>query len=306
MDPISLLTGLLSGAGGIVSSVIGQQQNAAAQQYQRQILEQLLQQYTNIPLPQLQQLVPNLLGNSAVGQLQGNPTLNADQMTQINNLAQEANQGGMTNADKAAMLLASNQAASNEQAQRSAIQNMLAARGLGGSGAAVGAMLAGQAQAQDRQAQAGQQAQVAARQRALQAMQTSGQMANQLAGQEFSQADTAAQAKDLFAQYNAQALTNAQQYNNQMAQQAFNDQMTKQNGISGAAGSLVGNVGATGAQQGQATAGIGQGISQGAAGLANYFRPTGGTSYGAGGGGTTTYGVNPNTTMVDPSKLPYV
>lgn len=296
MDPASLAGGLFGGIGGIIGGVLGQAQQQNAQQFQRDTLERMLQQYQNIPLPVLQKLVPTLLGQSAESQVSTDPKIQAAQMQALKGLQDEVSSGGMTQADQAAMNLAANDASQRERTQRSAVQNMLAARGLGGSGAAVGAMLAGEPQAQDRQAQAGQEAQVAARTRALQALQESGSLAGQIRGQQFTEADRAAQAKDLFTKYNATALDNGQQYNNGVAQQQYNNQLGKQNAVAGAAGSLATNVGATGAQNAAFTAGLGSGIGQFGAGVANQF--SGGLAAAA------PAAAPPSPTMTDPTKLP--
>lgn len=280
-NPVGDILGML---GGVIGGAIGQAQEGDAQNAQQVALQRIISQYTNISLPELKELAPVLLGASSEGALTGDPTTEAAQLSSLSQLQDEASKGGMTSADQAAQNLAMNEAGRRAQAQKQALSNLLAAKGLGSSGAAVGLQLGGVNSARETTANAAQQGQIAARQRALQAMQQSGNLATQIGQQRFQQQDTAARARDQWAKYNADAMSSANRYNAQLPQQRFNNQVGLQDKVAGAEGTAADAAKKAGDQQAGFTATLGNTIGQGLASTADDMMG-GGMMGGLGGGG---------------------
>lgn len=103
---------------------------------------------------------------------------------------------GMTDADKAAMDLARMQSAQAESARQKGLEQQFAARGMGGGGSEMAMQMMGGQGLSQQLAMQNAASQVAARQRALQAMQASGQLAGQGRGQSFQEASFRNQATD--------------------------------------------------------------------------------------------------------------
>lgn len=99
------------------------------------------------------------------------------------------------------------------QARQRAIQQDMTERGMGGSGANLLARLQGEQAAANTQAQQVGDLQAQAYRRALEANMASGQMAGQLAEQQFSRDTQRARAADAISQFNAQQRAAANQYN---------------------------------------------------------------------------------------------
>lgn len=230
----------------------------------------------------------------------------AAQVAAINRMAQIADAGAEgTPMQQAQMENTLSKMRNSVGAQRGAIENAMAARGT--PYALIQAALSTQALGQDQQ-QAhldAVNAQAAAYQNALNAMAQGGQMGNALQGQQNQQSNTVAQAANAMQQFNAQnqqqasqfnagnrqaanlynatnkqnvanqntATSNARtQYNAQLPQQTFANQMEKAKGMSGAAT----NAGNLYQQQGGQTAAINAGLLN----LGTEFLPKPGYAHG--------------------------
>ena len=115
-----------------------------------------------------------------------------------------AAQGGLTAADRARMALSRQEIGRDVRAQREADQSALAARGMSGSGQGVASMLAGQQYGAQALSSADYEMQIAAQQRALQAMQQSGAMAAQARGASFDEDAYRRSAIDDFNRWNTE------------------------------------------------------------------------------------------------------
>lgn len=111
---------------------------------------------------------------------------------------QDVAQGGLTEADRAMMALGRQQVGQQMRAARDADMQALQARGMGGSGAALASMLSAQQGGAMGAATADAQMQIAAQQRALAAMQQSGDLGTQMRGQSFNEEATRGSAIDDF------------------------------------------------------------------------------------------------------------
>jgi hypothetical protein len=108
----------------------------------------------------------------------------------------------MTAADRGALAEGQRQQGSFMRGQReSALQNA-AERGMGGGGAALAAQMAGSQDSASALASQNAQVNIAAQQRALQAMQAAGGMGSQMRGQSFGEANSRGTAADRFTMAN--------------------------------------------------------------------------------------------------------
>lgn len=147
---------------------------------------------------------------SAFDGISTDPVLRQAQLDALKGLQAEGNAGGLTIQSRAALNEANALQAQRERGSREAILQNMAQRGMSGSGTELAAALQNQQASADRSAATGTQAAADARQRALQAMSASGQMAGSVRGQDFGEASTKAAAKDARARFNAsQRLTRA-------------------------------------------------------------------------------------------------
>lgn len=151
------------------------------------------------------------LDSTALGDARADEGSIAAQRRALQQLQGIYDAGGYTAAERAQMQQARMDALATEAQQRGAIQQQMAARGMGGSGAELAGMLsAGQGSA-NAMMMANNQATIAGQQRALQALQASGDVAGQMRGQSFGEAATRGQAVDDFNRTNLQRRDQYQQ-----------------------------------------------------------------------------------------------
>lgn len=249
-------------------------------------------QYIGDYLPMLEQI--EQLGPSAMEQVSIDPRLRQQQMSALEQLA-GLSQGGMSQADLAALELARRGAASEAQAKQGQILQEMQQRGQAGSGAELIARLKAAQSGADRQSSEGLQIARMAQERALQALSGMGSLAGNIRSQEYGEQSDLARARDVVNQFNTQnrqnvgqrnvqsqnqarlqnlsqqqrlaeqnvALRNqAEQYNKQLLQQQFQNQMAR---ASGMAGQYRGIADAASAQAGRTAdmyAGVGKGIGE--------------------------------------------
>ena len=131
-----------------------------------------------------------------------NPELVASQIGALRQM-ETLGQGRMTDVDRANMISGMQAEAQQERAAREAIMQNAQMRGVGGSGLEFAAQLQSQQNAANRANKANIDANVAAQQRGLQALQQAGQMATQFREQDFSQEARKSAAQDAINQWNA-------------------------------------------------------------------------------------------------------
>ena len=204
-------------------AILRQLEASIPQTYQQ---DQWLQDFTPEQLQQMQQLGPSAMENVAT-----DPRLQAAQMSALQGL-QDRSQSGYDATDRAAMAEAQMAAARQEQGQRGAIMQNMQARGMGGSGAELAAQLANQQGSANRMSATAGNIAGEGRQRALQAMMQSGQMAGQMQGADFNRQAQIAQARDQISQFNTTNNNKVQAQNNAMINQA---RMANQQGRQGVA-----------------------------------------------------------------------
>jgi hypothetical protein len=185
-------------------------------------------------------------GRTEYDRIHEDPALRSAEMSALQGFQQEANAGGLTVQDRAALQQAQDANAQRERGAREAILQNMAMRGMGGSGSELAAALENQQGSAMRNNAAGTQAAADARNRALQAMATSGQMAGGIRSQDWQQAAQRAASQDAINKFNAsQRLSRAGQVANvRLGKGALYNQEAGANmGMARGIGSGVGAIG---------------------------------------------------------------
>lgn len=194
------------------------------------------------------------------------PQFQQAQLDALNSLQDISSSGGMTTADKANLGQIASDEASQQRGAREAILQNAQARGVGGSGLELLSQMQNQQDSATRQSQRDLDVAGMAQQRALQALQAAGSLGGEMQSNEFGRKAEIAGAQDYINQFNAQnknqfslantgarndaqeknlaekqrisdantGTTNAQrQYNTQLAQQDYENQLKKASGVAG-------------------------------------------------------------------------
>lgn len=224
-------------AAGIAGGIIGQIASSGDQNQAAADIAAAQQAYGNVNVPTIQEQQWNLaqeqaagtlqpqaegtytMGQNAMAGIQTNPQYAAAQQAALASLQQQG-QGGLT-AQERANLINSNQAiAGQTNAQNAAIQQQMAARGMGGSGTQLAAQLANSQGSANQASNNANAINAQAQNAALQATAQGGNLASQLQGQQFGQQAAIAQAQNAINQFNTANTQNVAGYNTQAANQA--------------------------------------------------------------------------------------
>lgn len=304
----------------VVGGIIGNAMSQGDRDRASDILADIYNQYKNLQIPTIasQEISPEaytvagelasaeeiakLLGQTdALQNVQLDPRLAKTQMDNLQLLNKIATSGGMTPEDKAALQLALNRVEADQNARNQALLQQQDMRGVGSSDMAT-AMRSQQAQSSaNRAAEAALQTQAEARQRALNAMMASSDLARQMEGADYQRqaalaenlnqreaanvaAQNAAMARNIAqqnatAQFNLQNKQNianqnvstrnqAQQYNKGLVQQQFQNQLSRLSGMSGSGTNQAQNLQNQAQQTANMWSGIGSGAGQGIMGYA--------------------------------------
>jgi hypothetical protein len=311
----------LGGAAALAGGIGNYLANSSAADRAQAIQNQALQEWLKVQIPDpaqqklaLQQFVlqgkldPKLesaiqANPSQFQKIVTNPTYNSAKLSALNQLQQIGNQGGLRLQDRAALQDAQQQSIDKERGDRMAIQNQMAQRGLGGSGFDVAAQLQAQQSGADRNAQSSLDVAAQAQNRALQSIQSAGDMASKFQGQDFDQAAQRAAAEDRINLFNTQNMQDVQQrntsaqnqaqyqnlsnqqkiadqnvqqnnyqqeYNKKLAQQQFDNQSKLASGMAGQYGNLANIAQTQGQNLGNLYSNMGSGASGAASSYANY------------------------------------
>lgn len=215
-------------------NVIGEVQAGDDEAAKRAILRRIIEQYENLPEPELEAIQAELLGPSQAGQVRGDPAMREAQLNVLNKLRGIEDAGGMTLEDRAAYNQTLGQAARQESAGRAQIRNQMQARGVANSGADLAMQLQNQQASAERANQAGLDMAGQAQKRYLQSILGRGQAAGQMRGQDFGEQMQAAQARDAFAKYNADAMNRANYYNKaERPNQMYKNSLSRLEGMTG-------------------------------------------------------------------------
>lgn len=261
--------GLLGGLTKSLFGGGGEGDNSAALEAVKNIPLPVLREYYPELYKQVVSLNPEMdtavnLGPSKMEGVSTDPSLRAAQMSALNKLQEVGSAGGRDAQFLSDAAKLQSDVNTNLQGQEGAIQQNMAARGMSGGGSELVARQMAAQNAANRQSQAGLDLNAQAQQRALQALMQSGQLGGQMQAQDFGQQSQKAQAADAISRFNAQNQQNvmssntanknqaqqynaqnqqnianqnvgqnnqAQQYNLGLAQQNFNNQVTKASGV---------------------------------------------------------------------------
>lgn len=191
--------------GGALGAMAGDKDAGEARRKQLLLLQQMYQSYDNInPLLQAETEEAYNFGPSAYEQIaaQMDPATRNAQMAALQELQRVGLSGGMDEQSRAQQAQALAASAQQTRAQQGALLNSYAARGMGGSGAALGAALSAQQGAAQSNAMGGLQAAADSRSRQLAALRDSGALASQVRGMDYGQASDLAGARDRVAEAN--------------------------------------------------------------------------------------------------------
>ena len=254
MDPftITMIIGLAISAGGAIVSEIGSAQERA---YAESLMRQAMDETGKINLPKLEQLTAEKLGTTNLSKIVTDPQLALAQYNSLNKMGEIADSGGMTMEDEAVLNKSLGRASQQNTANRNAISNQMASRGMSNSGAELAMMLDAQQDAADFSGQAAMDTAGMAQKRAFDAIMARGNMAGQMRAQEYGEKSDAARAQDEIDRYNNQMKWQEGAYNNSMAQQGFQNQMQKQGELNKARMGMAGYQQAEADRQQQVIAG---------------------------------------------------
>lgn len=249
---------------------------------------EMLQQMGQLD-PRLEQNINN--GQSELNNIQVDPRLRQSQLDALTSLQDISSNGGMTLQEKANMQKMLTDIGASDRGRRQAITQGMQQRGIAGSGLELAQQLQNAQDASQTASQQGLDIQAQAQQRALQALQQGGQLGGQIEDRAYGQKANAAQAQDLINRFNTQNQLGVQQRNTAsmntaqqknlaeqqrvadtnvgnrnlatqrnlgLQQQQFQNQLSKANAATGAAGTLAGNYNQAGQNTKNQVGGIAQ------------------------------------------------
>lgn len=215
----------------VLGGVLGAEEGRKGRRASRQASERALQQFQGIDIPDSEKMKLYLEGLQQVGEydpileeyialqpsameeIQVDPRLAESQIDVLSALEQIVGQGGMTDADLAALEMTRRNVAQEEAARQNAIMQNLQQRGIAGSGSELATRLMSSQASADRNLQQDLQTQQIAQQRALQALAQQGQLATQLRQQQFGEQTDVASARDVVNRMNLQNQMQTQRQN---------------------------------------------------------------------------------------------
>ena len=179
-------------------------------------LEEALAGYRALQNPDINQ---QLIGQSSLDTM--DPTARNATLAALQQMQGVATQGGMTAIDKSRLQQIQDQTATQARGAREAIAENAAQRGIGGSGFELAQSMLGQQAASDSAARQAVDVNSAAQQRALQAMQQTGQLGGQINAQDMAKAN---------------ALDAIKEFNTGVRQQQYENDFNKAQGMAGVYG----------------------------------------------------------------------
>ncbi|MDX2015561.1 MAG: hypothetical protein SFW67_35540 [Myxococcaceae bacterium] len=272
MEPVSAI---IAGASALLGPIIGAIGRALAEgdfREARRLRQQIADSYGDNLLPVLDDLVAQEVGPSAFEALREDAGLRNEATSTMRELRNVYENEGMGAADEAALQLAqragSNQAAGQYQGLAAGARQRL------GANSGVLAALYSQA-GQQAAAVTGEQAlqaQVSARQRALQALQAGGELARGIRSDDYRAASDKASSQDAISQFNAEARTRTALANNEVEQTRYGNRLTLLDRRNDALRDVADDYVNRGNQTVATASGIGQGVTQAGSAAADMFR----------------------------------
>jgi YD repeat-containing protein len=218
MSWVGLVTQIAGNAAGQIASSMDKDEAM-------RLIKASVDEYGKINVPKLQQLFLQQNGPSAFEKIHDDPQYRAQQAAADAQLNDVINSGGLTLADKAALNRIRNRTSRTASAGRHAIEQGMAARGTLDSGSQLAMELAGNQDAAQAAAEAGEQTAGAAQARLFAAIRERASQAGQGLDRSYRQQADAARAKDAIAAGNTAIANVGKMYNANLPQQDFNNQM---------------------------------------------------------------------------------
>lgn len=276
---VPLIVGASIGAAGLIASIIGAAIAEGKYDEARRIREQFASEYGDENLPQLDELVSKQLGPTELSLIREDETLRGSQVDALRKLEDVYRTEGMTEADQAAMRLADIGAQQRASSDYQSMQQALAARGQSMNPALASAMAQqSSGKVLEQTSQNRLQAQVAARQRALQALEGSAQLAGGIRSADWTKKSQVASAADAINRWNAQSTMDTAAKNLERLQLNFQNRMALKSGRERVRLGMANDLQAQGDRIAQIGGGMAGGLIQGGAGLigeSEYFRKGG-------------------------------
>lgn len=245
-----------------------------------------------------EQAEAKLLSSNAFNDIQTDPNLKGAQMQALTALQNTGTEGGLTAIDKAQLQDITNSQNQEAKGRLGAIQSNARERGVGGSGLELAAELQNEQESANRASQQGTDVAAQAQARALQALVAAGNQGSTMEAAEYGQAANKAAAQNAIDKFNAQTMNATNQgnvntaneaqaanlaasqgianantgisntnktYNAAQAQQDFNNQMGKAQGVAGTLNNWANDASAQAKADKAADIGIVSGALNGAA-----------------------------------------
>ena len=250
-------------------SLLGQGKADGLNAQQADLLRQIYEELRNVPLPELERVTAEQLGPTAMEGVRSDPEQRGQQLEVMEELRNIFENGGFNIEDRAAMNEMLNRSNVAGSAQRRGLEADFQQRGQLGAGAqlALGNMNA-QGTANRANTSALAIGAEGAKRRSA-AMRDYADLAGDIRRGDFGEASARAGAKDTADRWNASAREKAGQYNAGLAQQQFNNRVTRAGGAAGAGGNLAAHFGQRAQAARNQNANYGEAAGNAAMGIAN-------------------------------------
>lgn len=271
-DPMSTI---IQGGAAVIGAVVSAIGAAVAQgdyDKARALREEALSEYGDAISPKLDKAVAEQVGPTAFAAITPDAAPRKTQTDAMRRLADIYENGGMTSQDEAAMQIANQGAQQQAQSSYQAVQQQLAQRGQSNNPALMAALASKVGQTTALASSTNRyQAQADARNRAMQALGMSADVAGSVRGADYGEASDKASAVDRFNMFNAGQRTNASNENARRTQANYDNDMRLRDSRYGAKNNMAGSYERSGDATRQTTAGIGNAIGTLGAGAAKSY-----------------------------------
>ena len=239
---------LIAAAASLIAAAVASGDEAKAREIRQGIADKL----GAVALPDLEKAVAEQIPQSQSDRYGQSTNASKSQAEALRQLSETVNQKGETIDDKAAYLRSAQATSALESGAQSSLLRTLSARGLSGSGVE-SAMIGQSSQSSiDRGAQANLDEASQARSRMLAAVAQLGGLSTSARGQDLD----ALKAQDAISMFNARARQDAQNYNNGLNQQRYNNKLGLLSAQGNALNGVANDLNASGARTRQTGAGV--------------------------------------------------
>ena len=251
------------------AALIGAAISANQQDKANAIRAQLAQQFQNVPLPTIDKMIAQKLPPESAAAYTKVTQASQAQGDVLGKYMGEVNAQGETADDRASYMRMQNAAAGSGNSAQGAVERNMATRGLGGSGMSFALQQQGAQGAINAANSSGVQEAADARGRYMSALQGAGQLAGQIRGQD----TEALKAQDAINEFNARQQQDADQRNQMIPQQNYDNAMSKQTAVANEGNGVAAGYERGAGQTMQTAGGIGQAAITAGAAYDQYGNP---------------------------------